>query len=152
MAGETGDGDTMSNADRVRDFFRLQYAGDYAQGFARHAHADFRFVTGSDGDADLRAAIPWAGYVHEGQDGYRSLYEGLFGEYDVEAFEPRSFAEAVTDDGAKVYVEGRFRHKTTGRIAESDWCARFDMRDGRIAGGQFFENTYAVAMARRGAD
>jgi len=50
-----------------------------------------------------------------------------------------------------VFVEGsfRFRHRQTGRIAESDWLARFDMRDGRIAGGQFYENTYAVAAARR---
>ena len=139
----------MTNADKVREFFRLQYAGDYDEGFARYAHPDFRFVVASRDNDALRAAIPWAGYTHEGRAGYEGLYNALFGEYDVETFEPTAFTEAA--DGGKVYVEGhfRFRHKETGKIADSDWCARFDMRDGRIAGGQFFENTQAVADARR---
>jgi uncharacterized protein len=49
----------------------------------------------------------------------------------------------------KVFVEGhfKFRHRKTGKIAESNWLTRFDIKDGRIVDGQFYENTYAVAMA-----
>ena len=123
----------LLNADRVREFFRLQYAGDYQEGFRRFAGDEFTFVTGSADNPELRHAIPWAGYDHVGRDGYADLYEKLFGEFDVESFEPRSFVEG----GSKVYVEGhfRFRHKDTGKIADSDWCARFDMKNGRIVGG-----------------
>lgn len=137
----------MSNAKKVQEFFRLQYEGNYAEGFKLYGHDAFRFVTGSDDNPELRHAIPWAGYPHIGRDGYEDLYQKLFGEFDVEEFAPRSFAEA----GDKVYVEGhfRFRHKQTGKIADSDWCARFDMKDGLIAGGQFFENTFGVADARQ---
>ena len=34
-----------------------------------------------------------------------------------------------------------FRHRETAKIAVSDFIARFDMRDARITGGQFYENT-----------
>ncbi|WP_299410341.1 nuclear transport factor 2 family protein [uncultured Roseobacter sp.] len=140
----------MTNAEIVADFFKLQYAGDYAEGFKKYGHSDFTFVTGSADNAELRAAIPWAGYAHIGMQGYEELYQRLFGEFDVEVFEPRSFVEG----GDKVYVEGhfRFRHKETGKIADSDWCARFDMKDGKIIGGQFFENTFGVADVRLSSD
>ncbi len=139
-------GSEQSNVEKVRHFFELQYAGRADEGFRLYGHDDFRFVTGSAGNDELRAAIPWAGYVHEGEEGYAELYSKLFGEFDVEEFTPHSFAEA----GERVYVEGHFlfRHKQTGKLADSDWCARFDMKGGRIAGGQFFENTFAVAAAR----
>ena len=137
---------SMSDVDKVREFFRLQYAGDYEEGFRRFALDGFRFVVSSADNPGLREAIPWAGHTHKGREGYENLYNQLFGEFDVDTFEPRSFAEA---DG-KVYVEGHFRfvHKTTGKVADSDWCARFDMEGGRIQGGQFFENTFDVATAR----
>lgn len=136
----------MSNTEKVREFFRLQYEGNYEDGFRLYGHDDFRFVTGSDANPELRKAIPWAGYPHIGRDGYEDLYQKLFGEFDVEEFATHSFAEAADN----VYVEGhfRFKHKTTGKVADSDWCARFDMKDGRIVGGQFFENTFGVANAR----
>ncbi|TCU38632.1 hypothetical protein EV129_104236 [Rhizobium azibense] len=56
-----------------------------------------------------------------------------------------------TDAGNQVFVEGHFRlqHRETARIADSDFLARFEMRDGRIASGQIYENTAAVAEARR---
>lgn len=36
-------------------------------------------------------------------------------------------------------VEGHltFRHRQTGKIADSEWIARFEMETGRIAGGNF---------------
>jgi ketosteroid isomerase-like protein len=94
----------------------------------------------------LRAAIPWAGHVHAGQAGYAELTRQLFSEFEPLVFEATSYSEA----GDKVFVEGhfRFRHRASGKIADSDWLARFDMRDGVIGGGQFYENTYAVARAR----
>lgn len=104
-------------------------------------------MTDSADNPDLRAAIPWACYDHMGAEGHANLYAQLLGEFDVEAFEPRSFAEA----GGKVCVEGRsrFRRKETGKVADSDWCARLDTKDGRITGGRFYENAQRVAAARR---
>ncbi len=133
------------NSRVVSMFFERQYAGDYDGAFAL-ATSDFQWVVSSKDDAALNAAIPWAGKRFDGQAGYEALMAQLFGEYDVELFETGHY----TDGGDRVLVEGhfRFRHKETGRIAQSDFIARFDMRDGKIASGQFFENTYAVALGR----
>lgn len=135
-----------SNTETARRFFEAIYAGDFDGAFSRHAHKDYRFAVGSADSAELRAAIPWAGHPHLGQSGYAELMHQLFSEFEPLSFEAKSFVES----GDKVFVEGhfRFRHRTTGKIAESDWLTRFDIRDGRIAGGQFYENTYAVAQAR----
>lgn len=59
-------------------------------------------------------------------------------------------ARRYHDTGEVVFVEGyfKFRHRRTGKIAEAEWVMRFDMRDGRISGGQIYENTYALAAAR----
>ena len=91
-------------------------------------------------------AIPWAGTYHYGLEGYKRLYDQLFNEFDVNSFEIYLLAETKE----KVYVEGhfRFQHKTTGKLADSDWCVRFNFKDTKITGGQFYENTYAVAVAR----
>jgi ketosteroid isomerase-like protein len=61
------------------------------------------------------------------------LMQQLFSEYEPESFK----TDRYTDAGDRVFVEGhfRFRHKETGKIADSDWLVRFDMKDGRIAGG-----------------
>jgi ketosteroid isomerase-like protein len=102
---------------------------------------------GSSGNEILRTAIPWAGYTHQGKEGYIRLTTLLFSEFEALEFEPRRYNDA--DDC--VFVEGHFtfRHRQTGKIADSDWVARFDMQDGWIVGGQFYENTAGVAEARK---
>jgi len=137
----------LSNADVVAKFFELQYAGDFDTAFGSYADPDtFTWIVGSADNPELTAAIPWAGRPMRGKDGYIELMGQLFGEYDVISFDPQHF----TDGGDRVLVQGhfRFKHKQTGKIADSDWIGRFDMQDGRIVGGQFFENTHAVAAAR----
>ena len=137
----------MSNTDLIKRFLELQYAGELDRGFDECAVEDFWWVVGSDGNAGLNAAIPWAGVRHHGRAGYLGFTRMLYGEFDVEDFSAHHFAEA----GDRVYVEGhfRFRHKSTGRVADSDFLARFVVTDGRIAGGQFYENTFGVAAARQ---
>jgi uncharacterized protein len=139
-----------SNAETVRLFFEAVYAGNHDRAFSDYAHEGYRFIVGSADNPDLQSAIPWAGRVHVGQSGYAALTRQLFSEFEPLSFETKSHSEA----GDKVFVEGhfRFRHRDTGNIADSDWLARFDIRDGRIAGGQFYENTYAVAKARARRD
>ena len=135
----------MNNSEVVKAFFAATYAADYDRAFADYARPEFTWTVSSE-DERLRAAIPWAGYPHIGRDGYVNLTRMLFNE-----FEPLSFeAERYFDAGDTVFVQGHFalRHRVTGKVAETDWLARFDMRDGCIAGGQFYENTYAVAAAR----
>jgi ketosteroid isomerase-like protein len=135
-----------SNAEIAKQFFEFVYAGDYDRAFSEYARPDYRFVVGSSDNAELKAAVPWAGHTHQGREGYIALTNALFSEFEPLSFEARRYS----DTGDRVFVEGhfRFRHRATGKIADSDWLVRFDMKDGRIAGGQFYENTYAVAMAR----
>ena len=139
------DAQDTPNTAAVKAFLERQYAGDIEGAFASYARPEFTWVVGIV-EEGLRAAIPWAGRLHRGLEGYRDLIGGLFGEYEVEAFEPRRFHDA----GGTVLVEGyfRFRHRATGKLAESDFVGRFDMAGGRIAGGQFYENTWAVAAGR----
>jgi uncharacterized protein len=149
MAGEHEHEVVMSassNAEIVRQFFDAIYAEDYDRAFADYADPAYRFVVGSAANPELQAAIPWAGRTLQGKTGYLELVGLLFGEFEPISFETDGYAEA--DD--QVFVEGhfRFRHRRTGKFADSDWLARFEMKDGRIAGGRFYENTYAVAAAR----
>jgi uncharacterized protein len=141
---------SRSNAETVRLFFDAVYAGDHERAFSDYAHEDYQFIVGSADNPDLQSAIPWAGHIHIGKQGYAELTRQLFSEFEPLSFETSSYAGA----GDRVFVEGhfRFRHRDTGRIADSDWLARFDIRDGRIAGGQFYENTFAVAKARTRRD
>lgn len=136
----------QSNVAAVQGFLDSQYAGDFDTAFGRYAHADFTWIVSTADSDDLRAAIPWAGYAHHGKEGYITLTTMLFSEFEALEFSPAKF----TDTGEAVYVEGRFvfRHRETAKIAKSDFIARFDMRDHRVIGGQFYENTAAVAAAR----
>jgi ketosteroid isomerase-like protein len=109
-------------------------------------HPDFRFVVSCACNDDLRAAIPWAGHEHKGREGYQRLTTLLFSEYELLTFETKRF----TEPGSQVFVEGHFRlrHRETAKIADSDFLARLEMRDGKIVCGQMYENTAAVADAR----
>jgi ketosteroid isomerase-like protein len=138
------------NTETVRSFLSTQYAGDFDTAFGKYAAPDFTWIVSTANSDELRAAIPWAGHRFEGKEGYIRLVSMLFSEFEALEFTPSHF----TDAGDKVFVEGHFvfRHRETGRIAVSDFIARFDMRDGRISGGQFYENTAAVAAAREPAE
>ena len=137
------------NIKAVKGFLTAQYKGDFDTAFGEYAQPDFNWIVSTSANDDLRTAIPWAGYEHKGRAGYERLTTLLFSEFESLEFTPSKF----TDTGDSVYVEGRFvfRHRETTRIAVSDFIARFDMRDGRITGGQFYENTAGVAAARQAA-
>ena len=135
------------NITAVKSFLEAQYAGDFDKAFGDFAQPDFTWIVSTAASDELRAAIPWAGYEHHGKEGYIRLTNLLFSEFEALEFRPKTF----TDAGQSVFVEGRFvfRHRETAKLAVSDFLARFDMRDGRISGGQFYENTAAVAAARQ---
>lgn len=134
-----------------------QYAGEFDRAFKDYVHADFKWIVGSRNNQDLRAVIPWAGHIHQGKEGYIRLTTLLFSEFEALEFEPQHYTDAgdLTEirSAARVYVEGHFtfRHRKTGKIADSDWIARFDLQGDRISGGQFYENTAGVAEARKAA-
>ncbi|WP_024802872.1 alpha/beta fold hydrolase [Nocardia sp. BMG51109] len=135
-------------ADVVRRYFGHIYAGEI-DAAAAMLHPDFTWLVGTE-SAELTAAIPWAGQVWHGRDGLRDLVEMLFGEYESAEFQARDFYPV----GGHVFVRGYFdfRHKSTRKRAAGDWLADFEVIDGAIRGGQFFENTYAVAAARTGGE
>lgn len=139
-------GHAMDNTEVVKKFLTAQYAGKIDEAFDMYAHDQFTWVVGSKDNGDLKSQIPWAGYKHKGKDGYKTLTGMLYGEYDSQKFETHHFSEAA----GKVFVEGNFvfKHRVTGKIVDSDFVAVFKMRDGKISGGQFFENTAGVAAAR----
>ena len=143
---ETGSMNKLNNIDTVKGFFAAQYAGDFDKAFQQYALPNFQWIVASADNDSLREAIPWAGYTHRGKEGYVRLVTLLFSEFEPLIFEQQRY----TDAGDRVFVEGhfQFRHRETGKLADSDWVARFDMQDGRILGGQFYENTAAVAAAR----
>ncbi|GGE55103.1 hypothetical protein GCM10007276_35120 [Agaricicola taiwanensis] len=137
----------MQNAAAVKGFFAAQSGGDLDEAFGDYIHPDFRFAVSCVCNDELRAVIPWAGYEHKGREGYQRLTTHLFSEYEILAYE----TTRVTDTGGQVFVEGHFRlrHRETARIADSDFLVRFEMRNGKIVSGQMYENTAAVAAARR---
>lgn len=134
------------NIQTARRFFEAQYVGDFETAFRDYVQPEFRFVVSSAENDELRANILWAGFEHVGRQGYETLMSLLFSEFEPLEFETQRFS----DTGEQVFVEGHFtfRHRETGKIAKSDFISRFEMRDGKIAGGQFYENTLGVAAAR----
>ena len=135
-----------TNTDAVKRFFELQYSGKYEEAFSGFANPEFSWAVGMSANPELTAAIPWAGRRLNGVDGYKELTGQLFGEYEPLEFDARRYH----DTGEVVFAEGyfKFRHRRTGKIAEAEFAMRFDMRDGRISGGQIYENTHGVAVAR----
>jgi uncharacterized protein len=132
------------NVKTVQSFFEAQNARDFDRAFDSFADPGFEWVVSTTNDEALNRAIPWAGTTLVGKDGFMRLTSQLWTEFEPLEFNFTRF----TDGGDRVFAEGLFRHRTTGKTAASDFVARFEMRGGRIAGGQFYENTYAVAQAR----
>ena len=136
----------MSNISTVKGFLDLQYQGKIDEAFDTYANKNFSWIVGSGGNEALCKAIPWAGYRHNGLDGYKNLVSLLFGEYEAEVFEVHQYHDV--DDQVFAVGHFKFKHKETGKVADSDFIGRFDMKNGKIAGGQFYENTFAVASGR----
>ncbi len=91
-----------SNTETARRFFEAIYAGDFDGAFSHHAHKDYRFAVGSADDAELRAAIPWAGHPHVGQSGYAELMEQLFSEFEPLPSKPEATSSPATRCLSKV--------------------------------------------------
>ena len=135
-----------SGVETVRGFLAATTAADYDQAFDKYARPEFSWVVGSTENPELQKVIPWAGHRHEGKEGYMRLAQQLFSEFESLSFDDRAYSEVRN----QVFVEGHliFRHRLTGKIVDSDWLARFTLKDGLIAEGHIYENTFAVAAAR----
>jgi ketosteroid isomerase-like protein len=130
----------------VYDFYEAVYADDFDRAFDDYVDENFTFVVGTANNPALNAQIPWAGVEHKGRSGFDELVTVLYGEFEPIVMEPRVF----TETGDTVFLEGhfRFKHKVTGKFADSDWLAKYTVKDGRMQGGIFYENTAGVAAAR----
>ena len=147
MTERHGDLDRDSwNTAVVKSFLAETYQGQLESACDRYAHSDLAWVVGTDKDDTLRFVIPWAGCKHKGHDGFAAFFRMLSAEFENLTFEAHRF----TDIGDAVFVEGYslLRHRETGKLASGDWLARVDMRERRIAGGQLYVNTFAIAAAR----
>lgn len=134
------------NIATVKSFLNLQYEGKIEEAFETHASSEFTWVVSTGANKELNDVIPWAGVKWKGLEGYKKLTSLLFGEFEPLEFSPTDF-HAVENF---VFMVGHFtfKHRITGKIAKSDFLGLFRMKDGKIQGGQFYENTYAVAEAR----
>ena len=137
----------MEKKDIVKKMLEMQYGSGVDTNFVtQYSNENFQWIVGIVNE-ELHKAIPWAGVVQNGMEGYYNLVGQLFGEFEVLQFLPKDFHETET----KVFVEGyfKFQHKVTKKIAETDYIMRFDFDNGKISGGQMYENTYGVAEARK---
>ena len=114
-----------NNIEVAKLFFAAIFAENFDRAFADYANSNFRFVAGSMDNPELQKAIPLvASYASAKQDTWWNDATAFFG---VRVSEFRGYP--IPDAGDKVFVEGhfRFKHKQTGKIADSDWLTRFDM-------------------------
>ena len=137
----------LSGKEVVQNFLTLQYEGKVEEAFRNYADPGFKWVVSTNNNPELTKAIPWAGYEHYGLEGYKNLNALLFGEYEPIEFNTDEFYEVAN----KVFMMGnfKFKHRVTEKLAETDFIGVFNILDSRITGGQFYENTYAVAEARK---
>ena len=135
------------NIATVKAFLKAQFAGEAERGFHDYASPSFNWTVASRDSPDLTAAIPWAGFTLKGAEGYKNLMDLLFGEFEPLEFKPSAFYDAKE----VVFVMGTlaFKHRKTEKIARSDFVSRFDIFEGKVGGGQMYEDTYAFASARK---
>ena len=88
--------------------------------------------------------IPWTGTFRR-REGIAEFFSLLGETLEFEQFEPRKFV----GQGDTVVVLGHERSvvKQTGRRYEQEWAHVYNLRDGKIATGRFFENTAAQVEA-----
>lgn len=130
----------------VQGFFDGFMRGDMQAVFA--ALADDIEYTVNTRDTVTREAIPWSTTFH-GASEVQAFFGRLMQNFDVLGFT----VDRLLADADEVAAFGHFKYlaKPTGATCETDWCARFTIREGRIARYQFFEDSYAIARAfRRG--
>jgi len=129
------------NVETVGRFFEaVNDVGD----FSGLVTEDVTWISGSEHSPASTEAIPWAGHPIRGAAQVRDFFRRL----DNESFEVLSReARDVVASGDTVVAFGHFesRARPTGKRVASDFACRMDLRDGRIARGQFFEDSYAVA-------
>jgi len=130
-----------ANVETVRRFFATVNDGGDLSGLVTE---DVTWISGSEHSPASTEAIPWAGHPIRGVAAVAEFFRRL----DDESFEVLSReATDVVAAGDTVVVFGHFesRARPTGQRVASDFACRVDLRDGRIARGQFFEDSYAVA-------
>lgn len=135
------------NKETVHQFYQTIYKGEIDKAFALYATPNMEWTVASPNSPETTAVLPWVAVIHRGAEGFKQLNEQLFGSVDVISFEDQDyFAEG---DTVIVFGHLQFRAKSTGKLMETDWVVRLTMQDSKIARGQFFENTFAIASAFR---
>lgn len=90
------------------------------------------------------SAVPFTG-TRRGREGVAEFFSLLGENLEFQQFEPREFV--VQGDTVVVLGYERSLIKPTGRTFEQEWAHVYTLRDGRIAGGRFFEDTAALVVA-----
>jgi len=130
-----------ANIEAVGRFFKAVNNGE---DFSDLVTKDVTWISGSEHSPVSTETIPWAGHPIQGVAEVKDFFRRL----DNESFEVLSReARDIVASGDTVVVFGHFesRARPTGKRVASDFACRLDLREGRIARGQFFEDSYAVA-------
>lgn len=130
----------MQTRDVINRIYQLYSAGDLAGAFgSMHEDVCYRWNANTDlarfaGTCASRAEM--AGRLEE-----------LLTVWEPEAFEPTD--PIVEGDRAASRVRIRYRHRTTGKVLESELAHFWTLRDGRVAElVEFYDTAYAEATMR----
>jgi len=133
------------NVQTIQDFFAAFGRGDLAA-IDRYFEPDVEYVVIGAAVPGTARAIPWAG-LHRGREAVKSFFSMLTGSIEVVSFEAQEFI--AQGDAVAVFGHFRYRAISTGKLMDTDWAIRIEMRDGHIARYHFYEDTFAIAAAFR---
>jgi ketosteroid isomerase-like protein len=90
--------------------------------------------------------IPYAGSYH-GKAQVEQFFKKMEQAVDVIKFEPKTYT--AEDDRVVVTGTSSYRVKATGNTYDTPWVHVFNVRDGKVARFEYFNNTAAAEAAFR---
>ncbi|PJZ52360.1 nuclear transport factor 2 family protein [Leptospira adleri] len=127
------------SADVVKDFFSAFGNGDF-EGILNLFHDDVSIVAVRN-DSD-RSGLYGS---YKGKEGLKKFLSNLGTHFDTKSFS----VDSVIGEGNVAFANGSFVHKlkTTGNLFNSDWALKCVIRDNRIFGYHFYEDSAAFEKA-----
>ncbi|AOP33084.1 hypothetical protein A0128_03940 [Leptospira tipperaryensis] len=130
---------TRSSAEVVKDFFNAFGNGDF-EGILRLFDEEASIVAVRN-DFDRSGLYG----TYKGKDGLQKFLSNLGSHFDTKSFS----VDSVIGEGDVAFANGSFVHKlkNTGNLFNSDWALKCIVRDNRILGYHFYEDSAAFEKA-----
>ncbi|MBM9575879.1 nuclear transport factor 2 family protein [Leptospira sp. 201903070] len=130
---------TKKSAEVVKSFFNAFGKGDF-EGILSLFHDDVSVVAVRNDPA--RSGLHGS---YNGKEGLQKFLTNLGTFFETKAFS----VDSVIGEGDVAFASGSFVHKlkTTGNLFSSDWALKCIIRDNRILGYHFYEDSAAFEKA-----